>query len=115
MQDIAEDNMLINYYRLDENLERLKEHLHSLPRGADITWALMDYDMAIMLPTDISLKGCRLPSEVGMIGAGRFRAPDAATHGRPEYNPFACDVATLGYLLRYYMSVSGSRSSVHIS
>ncbi|KAI0745692.1 hypothetical protein C8Q76DRAFT_704559 [Earliella scabrosa] len=102
-RDICEFNILTNCYRLDQDLESLREDLRDHWTRSDVLWALMDYDQSIQHPENVSLKQYRRPADEAWAGAELYR-PEDIYLGEPTYNPFAFDVAMLGNLFRVHFA-----------
>ncbi|CDO75412.1 hypothetical protein BN946_scf184855.g15 [Trametes cinnabarina] len=80
-------------------LTGLREYL----RSASVSYALYDFDCAVQLPPDTSLKDCRRPPLESTIGKPDYH-PGDTWQGELDYNPFAFDVACLGNLFVYHFA-----------
>ncbi|TBU25142.1 hypothetical protein BD311DRAFT_670303, partial [Dichomitus squalens] len=105
-RDIREDNTLVNGYCPE--LERFEskaivgKHLHS----PDVAFSFFDYDLAIQLPSNVSVKNSRRPAWEGNRDSPQFHPLHDIYFAQPEYNPFAFDVACLGNMFLYHFTVS---------
>ncbi|KAI0332316.1 hypothetical protein GY45DRAFT_1274189 [Cubamyces sp. BRFM 1775] len=122
-RDIHEANMLVNWYCLDVKQDSCIERRQAHYRSPSALYALFDFDMALKLPPSTSLKDCRRPADEGFIGHAEYW-PDDVYQGERHYNPFAFDVACLGYLFLHYfveaipamplLAVLFSRMTTHV-
>ena len=66
-------------------------------------YALIDYDVSMMLPSGTDRTKIRLPSRESYIGT--WWPPSDTSQGEFDYNPFAYDVGTLGVFFCQYFQV----------
>ncbi|KAI0780213.1 kinase-like domain-containing protein [Fomes fomentarius] len=102
-RDISDRNILTNGYcpDVDDTDARNISRAHSCTPSA--SFCLIDFDLAIQLPRDVSVKGCRRPSHEAFCGSAQYHPSDCSL-GEPEYNPFAFDVGCLGMLFIYHFA-----------
>ncbi|KAI0661368.1 hypothetical protein C8Q70DRAFT_970739 [Cubamyces menziesii] len=123
-RDIHETNIAVNWYCLDVQQEGCSERRHAHYRSSDALYALFDFDLALQLPPSTSLKECRRPAYEALYGKADYHPFDTAQCER-HYNPFAYDVACLGYLFIYHfteaipvaplLAILFSRMTMHVS
>ena len=107
MQDIHEGNIAVNGYCPDlesyvEDARRLvQEHMDS----SRLLFSLFDFDKAIKLPPETSLRDCRRPAWEASYGIHDYH-PDDILMAERHYNPFSFDVACLGMLFATYFTAS---------
>lgn len=109
LKDLKKHNTLINHFS-----QSWDNHLRRLMRGQGrLTYALFDFDLAVVLPSHIR----RLPYKFSWAGfPERFSGmpysfqpyPLDTAHGEYEYDPYAFDVASLGFMLLGVLSVSSN-------
>ncbi|TBU25143.1 hypothetical protein BD311DRAFT_670288 [Dichomitus squalens] len=102
-RDIRQTNVLVDGYcpELEEtqSIVIVKEHVTS----PDVAFCFFDYDLAIQLPKDVSLRDARRPAWEGNRGSLEYHPHDISL-AQPEYNPFAYDVACLGNLFLHHFT-----------
>lgn len=96
---------MVNCYRYDRLSEAFQDDLRRHRKGANVHYALMDYDQSVILPADTDIRTCRRPSAESLYGHDVYKPLDAAL-GEPTYNPFAFDVGMLGNIFRVHLIVS---------
>ncbi len=69
-----------------------------LRRAGLLTYVYIDFDIAIMFPPNAPRFECRLPYVKSWEGTNNYLIYDT-TQGEPDYDPFAFDVALLGFQL----------------
>ncbi|KAG7452869.1 uncharacterized protein BT62DRAFT_32408 [Guyanagaster necrorhizus] len=97
-QDFKRFNTLVNFAygdrwnrsSLDAGLQR-----YFCRRGM-LTYGYIDYSIAVMFLRSASLSECRLPYWKSWDGTNNWHVYDTA-QGEHDYDPFAFDVALLGY------------------
>ncbi|KAK0445396.1 hypothetical protein EV421DRAFT_315542 [Armillaria borealis] len=67
-------------------------------RRGMLTYGYIDYNIAVMFPRSASLSECRLPYWKSWDGTNNWWLYDTA-QGEHDYDPFAFDVALLGFHL----------------
>jgi hypothetical protein len=98
-------NMLINHFADDEALldnSLTQDPVHrfypspraELRKQGELLYALMDFNISIMVPRDIKKEEYRRHYRDSFAGSGYY--PSDTNQGEFDYNPFACDVGTLG-------------------
>ncbi|KAI0630194.1 hypothetical protein C8Q77DRAFT_1136856 [Trametes polyzona] len=102
-RDIIDDNMLVNCYNLETrfDLPGAQESLdchRSATDPSDVHYCLFDFDICHIFPLDAPLQACRRPADEAWAGAPSYQ-PDDVWRGEHDYDPFAYDVACLGYFL----------------
>ncbi len=114
LQDINDRNILTNGYcpGVDVMDARSIACEHSCTPSA--SFCLMDFDLAIQLPRDVSLKGCRRPLQEAFRGSPQYHPSDCSL-AQPEYNLFAFDVGCLGMVFICHFVVRTSARSVTYS
>ena len=89
---------MVNFYCTGVSGDRAQvlfcEHL----RRPDVAYSLMDFDLSLKCPRDVSLRKCRVPVDVAWTS---MYVPTDLYLAPPSYSPFAYDVACLGNLFRY--------------
>lgn len=75
---------------------------HQMSEGK-LQYALIDFDLAKMLPGDIKKDGYRLPAQESYVGT---YCPEDTSQGEFDYDPFAYDVGTLGVIFSTTYEVS---------
>ncbi|KAK0504293.1 hypothetical protein EDD18DRAFT_1132822 [Armillaria luteobubalina] len=96
-RDIKHGNTVMNYccgfyHRYPDSLKYTTLEAQGL-----IKYVTIDFDIAIMFPPDTLPSQCRLPYTDSWLGTNNYNIHD--THqGEHDYDPFAFDVALLGYL-----------------
>ncbi|KAI0780017.1 kinase-like domain-containing protein [Fomes fomentarius] len=108
-RDINDRNILTNGYcpGVDVMDARSIACEHSCTPSA--SFCLMDFDLAIQLPLDVSLKGCRRPLQEAFRGSPQYHPSDYSL-AQPEYNPFAFDVGCLGMVFICYFAEAFSKA-----
>ncbi|KAI9067538.1 hypothetical protein FKP32DRAFT_1563508 [Trametes sanguinea] len=96
-RDIHEANIATNWYCYSSDRDHVSQSLRERRRTATVTYALYDFDCALQLPPETSLKDCRRPPMETTFGLPDYHPPDT-WQGEVDYNPFAFDVACLGNL-----------------
>ncbi|PBK77789.1 hypothetical protein ARMSODRAFT_1077465 [Armillaria solidipes] len=97
-QDIKIENTLVNH----AHNAHWTRHGHtaafhrSLRRAGVLTYAYIDFDIAIMFPPDAPRSECRLPYWKSWDGTNNWAVKDTA-QGEYDYDPFTFDVALLGF------------------
>jgi hypothetical protein len=98
-------NMLINHFADDEVLPNFltfpgqpHRFYHSpraeLRKQGKLLYALMDFNISIMVPRDVKKEEYRRHYHDSFAGSGHY--PHDTSQGEFDYNPFAYDVGTLG-------------------
>ncbi|SJL04410.1 uncharacterized protein ARMOST_07776 [Armillaria ostoyae] len=98
--DFKQGNTLVNFAYgdhwtrcpSDEGLQRF------FCRRGMLTYGYIDYNIAVMFPRSASLSECRLPYWKSWDGTNNWWLYDTA-QGEHDYDPFAFDVALLGFHL----------------
>ncbi|SJL04409.1 uncharacterized protein ARMOST_07775 [Armillaria ostoyae] len=96
--DIKIENTLVNH----AHNAHWTRHDHtaafhrSLRRAGMLTYAYIDFDIAIMFPPDAPRSECRLPYWNSWDGTNNWAVKDTA-QGEHDYDPFAFDVTLLGF------------------
>lgn len=104
-QDICEMNIMVNYYRYDDDLNLHEKDIRVHRKSGRLCYAFMDFNQSIILPADTCIRTCRRPAQEAWHGFGGYKPWDISL-GEPTYNPFAHDVGMLGNLFRTYLMVS---------
>jgi hypothetical protein len=99
-QDISLSNILVNHFGNDS--DRYWPTRLPQMRAGLLSYALIDFDLAIILPRAADRKTYRLPFKNALIGSG---GPRDVSQGEFDYNPFAYDVGCLGVLFCGYFQV----------
>ncbi|OSD06697.1 hypothetical protein PYCCODRAFT_1474146 [Trametes coccinea BRFM310] len=102
-RDICEQNIVVNCYTVDASLDEFPEVLSRHWGSNDVTYAFIDFGQSLQLPPDTSIVDCRRSAEETTIGMS-INKPLDGNLGEAFYNPFAYDVAALGFLYRYYFA-----------
>ncbi|KAH9944558.1 uncharacterized protein BXZ73DRAFT_39962, partial [Epithele typhae] len=100
--DIITFNILVDYFRVDNDADALQNDIRKRRNRGDIehTFALIDFDKSMKLPPTESLRTCRRP--VSEFIGNRVFTPDDMMWGAPFCNPFAWDVGSMGNIFRRY-------------
>ncbi|CDO75410.1 hypothetical protein BN946_scf184855.g13 [Trametes cinnabarina] len=104
-RDIHETNIMIDWYCYTADPSVHSQGLHAHRRNSSVSYALHDFDLALQMPPETSLKDCRRPSIEAWIGKCLYHPTDA-WQGEVDYNPFAFDVGCLGNLFIYHFAES---------
>ncbi|CAA7265454.1 unnamed protein product [Cyclocybe aegerita] len=94
-RDVKPANMLANHFSddTDANFDtRMQLRLHG-----QLKYAMFDFDFSIMFPPTIDRALCRLPYQKSWEAA--WIRPYDTSQGEFDYDPFAFDVGTLGFVL----------------
>ncbi|OSD06695.1 hypothetical protein PYCCODRAFT_1382512 [Trametes coccinea BRFM310] len=102
-RDIHETNIATSWYCYSADSNHFSQSLRERRRADSVTYALYDFDCALQLPPETSLKDCRRPPMETTIGKPDYHPPDT-WQGEVDYNPFAFDVACLGNLFVCYFA-----------
>ncbi|KAK0240467.1 kinase-like domain-containing protein [Armillaria nabsnona] len=97
-RDIKQGNILVNHTHSDEwtrEDETIAFH-RPLRRAGLFTYAYIDFDIGVMFPLNAPLSECRLRYRKSWEGTNNYLIYDTA-QGEPDYDPFAFDVALLGF------------------
>ncbi|KAI9068262.1 hypothetical protein FKP32DRAFT_1587848 [Trametes sanguinea] len=101
-RDLCENNMVVNCYCPEVVYYRhLRPVLAQHRRSKDVHYCLIDFNISLCPPMDVSLTSYRHPSDEAWWGASLYH-PQDVQRGEPEYNPFAYDVGSLGNLYRFW-------------
>ncbi|KAI0630184.1 hypothetical protein C8Q77DRAFT_1233130 [Trametes polyzona] len=103
LQDIIDANMLVSCYEPDavynyEAAQKTLNHYRSVTDPWDVHYCLFDFDICHIFPLDAPLQSCRRPANEAWDGAPSYH-PDDVWRAEHDYDPFAYDVACLGYFL----------------
>ena len=94
-QDIKAGNILVNHYSADfaakDSQSRKKWRRDNLSNN-QVRYCLIDFDLSVILPKDVK----RLPCSYAYC-APPFSHPRDIDAGEYDYDPYAFDVACLGY------------------
>lgn len=88
-QDIKIDNVLVNHFGADSSLAN-----NEVRSDGKLIYALFDFDISIMAPSDAKKGEYRLPYHMSWWGS--FNQPMDTAQGEFDYDPFAFDVGMLG-------------------
>ncbi|KAI9067543.1 hypothetical protein FKP32DRAFT_1588535 [Trametes sanguinea] len=102
-RDICDQNIVVNCHNPGAELEEFSEILSQHWQDGDVTYAFIDFGQSLQLPQDTSIVDCRRSAEETAFGMNLNKPPDGNL-GEPSYNPFSYDVASLGFLFRFYFS-----------
>ncbi|KAI9068259.1 hypothetical protein FKP32DRAFT_1642656 [Trametes sanguinea] len=102
-RDIHEINVMINWYCHVTDRDSHSQGLRAHCRSSSVAYALYDFDLALQLPPETSLRDCRRPSIESAMGIDDYH-PGDAWQGELDYNPFAFDVGCLGNLFVYHFT-----------
>lgn len=95
-QDIKMENMLMNYYRDDGSSSFITDKKRAERRAqGKLCYALIDYDVSIMVTPEISREEYTLPYFKAWIGTWGNQPYDIL-QAEYEYKPFAFDVGCAG-------------------
>ena len=104
-QDIKVANMLVNHYSSDlaarDSQSRKKWRRDNLSNN-QVRYCLIDFDVSMILPDNVK----RLPCTYAYC-APPFLHPKDIDAGEYDYDPYAFDVACLGYCFVSKFDVSG--------
>ena len=92
-QDIKIDNVLVNHFGANSSLAN-NEVRSELRSDGKLIYALFDFDISIMAPSDAKKGEYRLPYHMSWWGS--FNQPMDTAQGEFDYDPFAFDVGMLG-------------------
>ncbi|KAG2006977.1 other/AgaK1 protein kinase [Coprinopsis cinerea AmutBmut pab1-1] len=93
-RDMSTGNAVINQFSGHSNPHG-KDIRHKLRRDGQALYALIDYNISMMVPPGMEPSEFRLPY---VSWDGVYGVPDVA-QGEPDYDPFAWDVGALGAVL----------------
>ncbi|KIM38158.1 hypothetical protein M413DRAFT_247120 [Hebeloma cylindrosporum] len=95
-RDVTAGNILANHFSCFQDCESFdRKDMRADLRKADLlNYALNDFDLSMLLPSDACLKTFRLP--IVEIYPGVWDKPHEAIRGEIDFNPFAYDVGCLG-------------------
>ncbi|KAI9067542.1 hypothetical protein FKP32DRAFT_1755108 [Trametes sanguinea] len=102
-RDIHQTNIMINWYCYTADPDIFSRGLREHCRSSSAAYALYDFDLALQLPPETSLRDCRRPSIEAATGKDDYYPADAM-QGELDYNPFAFDVGCLGNLFLYHFA-----------
>jgi hypothetical protein len=101
------ENVLVNHFADDVVSFDYGGHgREDLRRQGKLSYALMDFDISIMVPGNIRKEQYRRPYLDSFVGSGSH--PFDTTQGEFDYNPFAYDVGNMGveFCRQYQVSTS---------
>ncbi|CDO74564.1 hypothetical protein BN946_scf184931.g3 [Trametes cinnabarina] len=104
-RDIHETNIMVNWYCYTADPLVRSQGMRAHRRTSAVSYALHDFDLALQLPPETSLRDCRRPSIESCIGKTDYQPSDTWA-GEVDYNPFAFDVGCLGNLFIYHFAES---------
>ncbi|CAA7268455.1 unnamed protein product [Cyclocybe aegerita] len=104
-QDLKLENTLVNHFS-DDDLIDMDTERRAIGRNGRLTYALFDFDIAIIFPSDADIAACRLPYNLSWDGADS--QPHDTAQGDFDYDFFACKVGCLGTLFCDEYEVRGS-------
>ena len=98
------ENVLMNHFADDFSID-FHPGRATLRKQGKALYALMDFNLSIMAPTDIKRNQYRRSYRDSLDGT--WPQPFDTAAGEFDYNPFAFDVACLGvvFCLRYQVSI----------
>ncbi|KAG7452936.1 uncharacterized protein BT62DRAFT_1070640 [Guyanagaster necrorhizus] len=98
--DIKEGNTLVNHAHDAHYIRnyRTAAFHRSVRRTGVLTYAYIDFDISVIFPLDVPQSECCLPCWKSWDGTNYWAVHDTA-QGEPDYDPFAFDVALLGFQL----------------
>lgn len=86
-------NMVINFFGNDMAVGGYYSLRSSHLAAGLLSYALIDFDLSIMLPHDVQRGTFKLSRKESWVGT---YAPSDTSQGEFDYDPFAYDVGTLG-------------------
>ena len=95
MQDIKASNIVVNHFGAFHNIE-FNDLRRTLRRDGHLAYAIIDFDISIVFPPNVTREECRLPSNLSFDGG--LNQPHDTRQGELDYDPFAFDVGCLGVL-----------------
>jgi hypothetical protein len=95
LQDLEDRNFTVNLlYCTYPDVPLALAAKRELNLRGELAYALIDFDRALLFPSDALISECRCPAWLATRGA--IYIPWDTCQGEPTYNPFALDVGILG-------------------
>ena len=96
------NNMVVNFFGNDMTVGGYYSLRRSHLAAGLLSYALIDFDLSIMLPPDVQPGTLKLPRKESWVGT---YGPSDTSQGEFDYDPFAYDVGTLGIVFCEFYQV----------